>query len=750
MYRAVKRVLERQAARVLYRGEARQTLPPIGEWRRFDATDVQPGLFWCEDLREARRQLMAVGESPKVAISSPAQYCGLRLRRGTRIRELPEEHEVLQRWCEALGQEYRGQRLAGLAHEIFLKLLKAKREVPSAAERQKTLAGQGGKCALCGCGLTAGTCELDHVVPVRQAFAGSVQTLQALCGDCHSEKTLRESAQPTSLESRVAPGVMEYARSPKLPPLVFEAQACAASCKRDALYVGVDVVRCRRNGLANAPFPLPILCPADGVEPVDGVLPDLGFVEGCCDARQSCLNLLPYVGPGWYPKVSLAAMLDLGVCRWDHIVLGISARSHVDAATLRRALERMDAAWPEGEEHMAKLSVNAMIGLWARSTEVVYSVRSSSSELDGAGADFSQAFAYEGGMVWDFVYARRLLSNGTYRPIHDAVLGFEHCMVAKARRILDAPPRYLAQVKTDCLLTQRLPKRFTERLRALEALRHPDGTPVYRVEETRPLLGSSRAPRMEAERPKQRRWNGVDDPISHCLAGNSLLLTGTGKTHLARTIVVRLREQGEAVHLVSKTHCSAQNLGLGAQTADHWVRRYVRGGSAQKLDWLVVEEITQLDMALWADLACVGLNADVKFLLLRDFRQLPAVLDSWAGRPISAPLEHSQLIRDLAGGHRHELTENMRSDPGIFNFVKWLRVGEEACPTLEQAKARLKELYPSPGGRTPRWSSHSMAVNAAANRALAPEASKLLQLEVIHIGVRPKMGVAKPKTARRA
>ena len=62
------------------------------------------------------------------------------------------------------------------------------------------------------------------------------------------------------------------------------------------------------------------------------------------------------------------------------------------------------------------------------------------------------------------------------------------------------------------------------------------------------------------------------------------------------------------------------------RSADHWVRRYVRSG-AQKLDWLVVEE-TQLDMALWADLVCVGLNADVKLLLLGDFRQLPAVLDS--------------------------------------------------------------------------------------------------------------------------
>ena len=87
-----------------------------------------------------------------------------------------------------------------------------------------------------------------------------------------------------------------------------------------------------------------------------------------------------------------------------------------------------------------------MIGLWARSTEVACAAAAAS--LDGAGADFSQAFAYEGGMCGTSS-TPRLLSNGTYRPIHDAVLGFEHCMVAK-RRILDAP-RYLAQVKTDCL-----------------------------------------------------------------------------------------------------------------------------------------------------------------------------------------------------------------------------------------------------------------------------------------------------------
>ena len=186
MYRAVKRVLERQAARVLYRNKARQTLPPIQEWRRIDAADV--GLFWCEDLREARRQLMAAGEGPKVAISSPAQYCGLRLRRGTRVRELPEEHEVLRRWCEALNQEY------------LLKLLKAKREVPGAAERQKTLAAQDGKCALCGCGLTSlhrvVPVKFFHFVPAKRSPASGPRSCPGACTAWPPRSRTAAAAQP--------------------------------------------------------------------------------------------------------------------------------------------------------------------------------------------------------------------------------------------------------------------------------------------------------------------------------------------------------------------------------------------------------------------------------------------------------------------------------------------------------------------------------------------------------------------------
>ena len=118
-------------------------------------------------------------------------------------------------------------------------------------------------------------------------------------------------------------------------------------------------------------------------------------------------------------------------------------------------------------------------------------------------------------------------------------------------------------------------------------------------------------------------------------------------------------------------------------------------------------------MALWADLACVGLNADVK--LLGDFRQLPAVLDSWAGRPISAPLEHSQLIRDLAGGHR--LTENMRSDPGIGCGGRGGGV-----PHAGAGQGKAEGALPLQARVAGHHAGHQ------------PEASKLLELEVIHMG----------------
>ena len=131
---------------MLYQGEGEADPPPIQEWRRFDAADMQPSRS-CSGARTCGRR--GASSWPPARAQGGHEQPGAVLRAKTRIRA-----RGARRWCEALGQESRAS-------------AEAKREVPGAAERQKTLAAQDGK-PRCGCGLTAGTCELARGAGVRR------------------------------------------------------------------------------------------------------------------------------------------------------------------------------------------------------------------------------------------------------------------------------------------------------------------------------------------------------------------------------------------------------------------------------------------------------------------------------------------------------------------------------------------------------------------------------------------------------
>ena len=758
---------------VLYRHERRETqqLPPRSEWKEWQPNqEPESGIFWTTmPLTTIRSQLLAAGHSPQVLLRSSVEYSALklRIRKGEPcvIRQLPEEADVLEEWLRKLPLDtpYRGQRMAGLAHEVLMQLIKAERTQPSTGTRQAILEQQNSLCNSCGAEIQPGTCELDHVVPVHQAFSDDKQDLQALCLECHRNKTLLQTIQPTSLESRFNPRACEaYLWSPKLPPLVFKVNAA----RKRSPCLGIDVVRCRKNGLANARFPLPIFCSLDDVKAAQpGHLADLTYVSLRTNGRTTTYSHLPYVGEGWYAKPITAFLLETGMATWDDFKYSLDATAHVTAECFRRALDVMEQAWPDGEEHYAKLSVNALIGLWARNMDVVYNVRTSQNELDGYGCQERRSFSvFESDLLtseeqieaaekqtnekplaeyWDFVYIRNLMSNASHRPLQDFVLAAEYVAIARIKQQLHTalrscrtPTSYIHCIKTDCVVVQELPKKHQHLLQDLQNLKHPDGSQVYRVEEVKPLRGHYREPQLpEHAMPPELQWTDIADPLTHCLAGGSLLLTGlpgTGKTHLARHIVAALREQGQAVHIVAKTHCSVQNIGQGARTADHWLRRFVRHGNVRLIDWLVVEEITQLDTALWNDIACLALNTRIRFLLLGDFCQLPAVLDSFAGAAVQRELQQAQLIKTLTRGYRHELVENMRSDQVIFDFLRWLRIDEPDEKPLDRALQEAWAQFPERHDLVPDTALtishlHRIQLNERVNRAKAPDGARLFK-----------------------
>ena len=186
--------------------------------------------------------------------------------------------------------------------------------------------------------------------------------------------------------------------------------------------------------------------------------------------------------------------------------LSLEATAHVDQCWLEQALQAMEEAWPEGEEHMAKLSINALVGLFARNLDLVYSMRTSNHQVDGEGCSWRQTFTDAAGrMHWDHVFVAELLSNSSYRPVHDFIMGAEYTAMARVRRALaEVPKRYLKCLKTDCLVMQDVPKKHRSAIERLLRLSHRDGTPVYRCEPTEGLRGQYREPRMQAE-PISRR-----------------------------------------------------------------------------------------------------------------------------------------------------------------------------------------------------------------------------------------------------
>ena len=119
--------------------------------------------------------------------------------------------------------------------------------------------------------------------------------------------------------------------------------------------------------------------------------------------------------------------------------------------------------------------------------------------------------------------------------------------------------------------------------------------------------------------------------------GCGLLVVGSpggGKTHFVRELVKELRSRKNHINIIVKTHASVANFGEGAETADHWVRQHVRAGHPT-CDVLVVEEITQLEVQLWADITKASLLPSLpQFILCGDSLQFPTICEHWAGSPV--------------------------------------------------------------------------------------------------------------------
>ena len=114
--------------------------------------------------------------------------------------------------------------------------------------------------------------------------------------------------------------------------------------------------------------------------------------------------------------------------------------------------------------------------------------------------------------------------------------------------------------------------------------------PVFRFSEIgNTLMGNYSKPSRSVSHPEVvPPWCEYNDTAATLalLSGDSLLVVGapgTGKSYYVRELVKTLRKKGKVVDIIAKTHAAVCNFGVGAQTADHFVRKHVRSGGRSEI-----------------------------------------------------------------------------------------------------------------------------------------------------------------------
>ena len=758
-----------ESTRPVIEQESKRKLEPWSS-RKYWEGRPEPGLFYVNDLAAERRVMLESGRSPKVTLRdyttiSQLSYVCVKARDGCsgicRLREEPQYASAMVDWLSRLplNRDYCGERLPSLSLSVFEELLRAKRRSPTLLQQKELLALHDSRCAMCGELFSENLpCEWDHVIPLQSLTTLATQCFQPLCSECHSERTMAQGRQDRTLRSAFSPRTWDtYVMSPRPPPLVWSTH----KLEEDNELQELDVIRCRYNCMVNSSHAFAVYSPLANITPaVSGVLADFSYVAA--PSRRSTLSQLPYIGPGWYHRVACEFMLHHGRMTWCDIMWSFHASSHVDVASVSEPLRIMEAAW-KGDQYMAKLSANQMIGMMARPHGApVYHVLSSTHSDDAPSSYHCTRETWWHGdqRIIDYVYAKQYVTNWSYRPIHDQIMHTEHVRIAQLLYILRSlkiPERCVKFVKTDALILQNVAAKAKSQIKDISAHTFEDlprlrrlydridanqrqidsylslsscngKEPVFRHNTSaEPLKGIYRTPRWLVPPPVAPiQWRDVTSTETFttglCLEG----APGVGKTHTLRQMIENLREQGLTVHVACKTHAATQNIGCGAVTLDHWVRRHVRAGNPT-CDVLVLDEYTQVNAALWSDVVLAHM-AGVRIVLSGDRHQFPAVLDHWGNESIAAnALTESDMICELSGGRRLILTENMRSDSVIFQFVTSLRPGDTNPPNLQEALAQAYILFPATK-QAADWTltmSHARrhAINRERNTALRPKSA---------------------------
>jgi hypothetical protein len=529
--------------------------------------------------------------------------------------------------------------------------------------------------------------------------------IQALCAECHREKTNEQLQQRVFTESYLSDEV--WAALVEGPPphaLVY----CLHAAPAGNLH-WVDRIGSRRNLLCKSRSDWPVFTPYDNIRPWDGEFDhDFYYVEDDWEWNPAeFLARLPMRGTGWYHRDTIIAGTSRGVLDVEKVTWCIRASCRISSERVGEAWSKIFAALPEAEQahlslkqrNLRKAAAVEAVGVMGRRSSYEYECTTSQTPQDeevlaGGLTSYRRPVRDEFGVPldgwWDFKSERPVTSRKTHYLWYRKVLDEEALQLCELLWSLP-PSAKVYELNTDALLFS-----CPDYAGPPKGWRH-EQTSEHRLSSTwKPPIVADPEPVLTPA------WDelGYEQAIEHVLGGGSLhvsALAGTGKTYLLKLLAERLRAQGKRVVMLAKTHVAVQNMGgqaAGAETVDRFRYSYGRGSDKTRPHVVLVDELSLIDAYCWLALCetfhhlktCGG-----SVVLAGDWFQLPPTHNTLHGQQMPG-MERCAYLREVCGSKRLVLTERKRSCAELFNFYSSLTQSDADLKTMvAAARARFPE-----------------------------------------------------------
>ena len=585
--------------------------------------------------------------------------------------------------CEKSKIPFSNQSIGTLIYHIRKQFYRTdlNREMLSDDDKIKILDEQECECPICECQLQLEDVEYDHINPIVKGGSNDLNNIQALCKNCHFEKSQqeRENSDYITSDPIISAFTDEtkniiYSKAFKQWAFVDKNYDCELKDflkRNENLTVRmIDFNKMRRNIMINNVYKWAVYSVMDGPNKYlgDTIKPGNYFVN--------TKNYFPFRGSGWYPHPMIIQALEMNIITKEDIEFEYIASFSLKPDYFKEFVEHLleltkDMELNDGGS-LSKLIVNSFVGMFGNLISECIFATMTTDKYKASYELMDENKMVLGNKIGDttlytILETKKIKKEENCMPLYNHVISVEAMELYKLEQLIIKNGGQPFERNTDAIIY------FGDEFELNE--KWNSGELKHRYEEPSHLKRSSVCKMVREEKyileikpytimeEKDDYTELARDIIEENKSINILGGAGVGKSYLINEIIKILNEKEIPYKSMAPTNKASSIIGGRTIHREYLSVLHSNSSREKKMlnelknyEYIIIDEISMVKEIFYQFFIMIQLFVPkMKFIIVGDFKQFLPVNDKFTG-----DYENSPALKQLCDNKQLKLTKYKR------------------------------------------------------------------------------------------